>query len=305
MNSKQCPNCGSTNIYQESVTIYRCGDCFDKLPTGVMVNSPPTKVFGTSKQNSKADSLKKWKTLITGTAFAWLLLGSFVFTYFQNIKPVQTTLEEEATSISLDPNLDSVEIVPEGEFQYTSAIPDVIGNVYIVGKFTNQSGQSLLMPKFTVSLFNNGNINIKTSFGYAEKNLVNDGESVSFQVLVEEAPSYDHFEIQVTATTIPKETEKPELTLKKLDFKRNQHKEIVLAGKIQNKSNSITNFTRINCLLINKEEKTIDYGTVSLQKEDFLPKEVQNFEMIFSRAKQIPDSYYCETDAIIKENTNP
>lgn len=306
MNSKQCPTCGSTNIYQESATVYRCGDCFDKLPTGLMVDSPPTKVYGTSKQNPSADSFKKWKNLITGITVAWLVLGSYFFNNYQNLKStLNTTVEEETVSIPLDANLESVEIIPEGEFQYTAAIPDVIGNVYVVGKFTNRSGQSLLMPKFTVTLFNEEKVNLKTSYGYAEKNVVNEGESVSFQVLIEEAPSYNHFDIQVTATTIPKETDKPELTLKKLDLKRNQYKEIIIVGKIQNNSNHITNFTRITCLLINKEEKTIDYATVSLTKEDFLPKEIQNFEMIFLRAKQIPNSYYCETDAITKENTTP
>lgn len=304
MNSKQCPTCGSTNIYQESATVYRCGDCFDKLPTGIMVDSPPTKVYGTSKQHTKGDSFKKWKNLITGLTVAWLVLGSYFFNHYQNFKStLNTTVEEETVPIPLDPNLESVEIIPEGEFQYTAAIPDVIGNVYVVGKFTNRSGHSLLMPKFTVTLFNEEKVNLKTSFGYAEKNVVNEGESVSFQVLIEEAPSYNHFDIQVTATTIPKETHKPELTLKKLDLKRNQYKEIIIVGKIQNNSNHITNFTRITCLLVNKEEKTIDYATVSLTKEDFLPKEIQNFEMIFLRAKQIPNSYYCETDAITKENT--
>lgn len=303
MNSKQCPTCGSANIYQESATIYRCGDCFDKLPIGGMMDSPPPKVYGTSKQKSKTDSFKNWKNLITGITVAWLVLGSTFFTYFQNFKStLNTTTEEETVSIPVDPNLESIEIIPEGEFEYTTAIPDVLGNLYFVGKFTNRSGKSILMPKFTVSLFNESKENIKTSEGYAEKNVVNDGESVIFQVLVEDAPSYFNFDINVTATTLPNETIKPNLVLKQIDIKRTLSKELILVGKIQNKSNFTTNYTRISCLLINKQEKTVDYATVSLEKEDFLPKEVQNFELNFPRSKQVPDFYYCETDAITKEN---
>ncbi|EMY70955.1 hypothetical protein [Leptospira vanthielii] len=304
MNPKQCPSCGSTNLYQESATIYRCGDCFDKLPTGGMVNFPPTKVYGTTKQNPQTGSLGNWKNLITGIMVAWLVLGSSAFTYYQKLKSgLSLTQEEETVSIPMDPNLETGEIIPEGEFQYTSALPDTIGNVYIVGKFTNKSGNQLLMPKFTIDLLNERGLSIVTSVGYAEKNVVSDGESVSFQVLVEKVPVYDRFDIHVTATTIQNDTDKPKLLLKQIDFKQNQHKEVVLTGKIQNKGDMTTNFTRITCLLINKQEKTIDYATVSLEKEDFLPKESQNFEIIFPRAKQIPDSYYCETDAILKENT--
>lgn len=305
MNSKQCPTCGSTNLYQESATIYRCGDCFDKLPTGGMVDFPPTKVYGTSKQNSQTKSFGNWKNLITGIIIAWLVLGSSAFTYYQKLKTgLNLTQEEESVSIPMDLNDESKEITPEGEFQYNTAIPDGIGNDYIVGKFTNRSGHSLLMPKFTVELLNAENHNLGTSFGYGEKNVVSDGESVSFQVLIEKAPSDYKFNIQVTATTIANETNRPELSLKQLDFKKNQYKEIVLFGKIQNKSNFTVNYTRIICLLINKQEKTIDYNTISLEKEDFLPKEAQNFEIIFPRAKEVPNSYYCETDAIVKENTN-
>lgn len=305
MNPKQCPSCGSTNLYQESATVYRCGDCFDKLPTGGMVDFPPTKVYGTSKQNSQTKSFGNWKNLITGIMVAWLVLGSSAFTYYQKLKSgLNLPQEEETVSIPMDLNGESTEITPEGEFQFTTAIPDGIGNEYIVGTFTNQSGHQLFMPKFTVDLLNDEGINIGTNFGYAEKNVVAAGESVSFQVLIEKVPSYSKFDIHVTATTILSETNRPELSLKQIDFKRNQYKEIVLFGKIQNKSKSTVNFTRIACLLINKQEKTIDYNTMSLEKEDFLPKESQNFEMIFPRAKQFPNSYYCETDAIVKENTN-
>ncbi|TGL88746.1 hypothetical protein EHQ68_08905 [Leptospira congkakensis] len=301
MSSKQCPSCGSTNIYQESATTYRCGDCFDRLPTGSTVELPPPKVYGTSKQNSPTTSFDKWKNIITGIVVAWLVLGSSAFTYFKN--SFSPNVEEETAVIQIDPNLESIEIIPEGEFQFTSALPDIIGNVYIVGKFTNKSGQNLLMPKFTVDLLSPEGINLGSSFGYAEKNIVPKDESVSFQVLLEKAPSYDHFNISVTATTIPGDTKKAELLIKQIDFKRNQNKEVLLLGKIQNRGNVTANFTKIVCLLIDKQGQTIDYESISLEKEDFLPKESQNFQIIFSRAKQFPDSYYCETDSILKENS--
>lgn len=305
MNSKQCPSCGSTNLYQESATIYRCGDCFDKVPTGGMVDLPPPKVYGTSKDKSQTSSFGNWKNLISAIVVAWIVLGSSAFTYYQKLQSnLNLSQEEEVESISMEPNSGTIEIVPAGEFQYTSALPDIIGNVYIVGKFTNQSGHQLLMPKFTVDLLNEEGASVGSNFGYAEKNVVSDGEALIFQVLVEKAPSYSKFDINVSAATIPNTTSQPTLSLKQIDFKRNQYKEIILTGKIQNKGNSTTNFTRITCLLINKEEKTFDYGTISLEKEDFLPKESQYFEIIFPRAKQVPNSYYCETDAILKENTS-
>lgn len=303
MNTKQCPSCGSTNIYQESATVYRCGDCFDRLPTGSMVDLPPPKVYGTQKK-SETNSFGNWKNLITGIVLVWVVLGSSIFTYFQKLQLGQDRLDEEPTTIKIDPNLESIEINPDGEFQYTTPIPDVIGNIYFVGKFTNKSGHQLLMPKFTVDLLNEEGIIIGSSEGYAEKNIVPDGESVIFQVLAESAPKFSNFETKVTATTIPSDQKRPELVLKEIDFKRNPYKEIKLVGKIKNKGITTANFTRITCLLIDKQNKTIDYGSISLEKEDFLPKESINFEINFSRAKQIPDSYYCETDSILKENTS-
>ncbi|TGM78215.1 hypothetical protein EHR01_07070 [Leptospira mtsangambouensis] len=303
MNTKQCPSCGSTNIYQESATVYRCGDCFDRLPTGSMVDLPPPKVYGT-QQKSDTNPLGNWKNLITGIVVVWVVLGSSVFTYFKNLQWGQGPSEEETTTIKIDPNLESIEINPEGEFQFTTPIPDGIGNIYIVGKFTNKSGQPLLMPKFTVDLLNEEGTIVGSNEGYAEKNVVADGESVVFQVLAEKAPNFSNFETKVTATTIPDDHKRPELVLKEIDFKRNAYKEIKLVGKIKNKGITTANFTRITCLLIDKQNKTIDYGSISLDKEDFLPKESLNFEIIFARAKQIPDSYYCETDSILKENSN-
>ncbi|TGL40314.1 hypothetical protein [Leptospira perdikensis] len=305
MNSKQCPTCGSTNLYQESATIYRCGDCFDKLPTGGMVDLPPPKVYGTSKQNNKTGNLGNWKNLVTGIVFAWIVLGSTAISYFQNTQSGSNSLQEEkTTTIPIDPPLESNEIIPEGEFQFISAIPDVIGNVYFVGKFTNKSSQNLLMPKFTVDLLNQDGVSLGTSFGYAEKNIVIAGESVIFQVLHEKVPKYSDYNINVSAMTISEISDQPTLVLKNIDFKRNQYKEIVLAGKIQNKGNTTTNHTRITCLLLDKQENTVDYESISLDKENFLPKESQNFEIVFSRSKQKPDSYFCETNAVLKENTN-
>ncbi|EKJ87353.1 hypothetical protein CLV96_3681 [Leptospira meyeri] len=303
MNTKQCPSCGSTNIYQESATVYRCGDCFDRLPTGSMVDLPPPKVYGTQKK-SETNSFGNWKNLITGIVLVWVVLGSSIFTYFQKLQSGQGTLEEEPTTIKIDPNLESIEINPDGEFQYTTPIPDGIGNIYFVGKFTNKSGHQLLMPKFTVDLLNEEGLIVGSSEGYAEKTIVPDGESVVFQVLAESPPKFTNFETKVTATTIPSDHKRPELVLKEIDFKRNPYKEIKLVGKIKNKGITTANFTRITCLLIDKQNKTIDYGSISLEKEDFLPKESINFEINFVRAKQIPDSYYCETDSILKENTS-
>ncbi|PJZ44526.1 hypothetical protein [Leptospira brenneri] len=303
MNSKQCPSCGSSNIYQESATVYRCGDCFDRLPTGTTMDSPPPKVYGTSQKNHQTTATSNWKNLFTGIVVAWLVLGSSIFTYFKNsMSGFNSLTEEEKTTIQIDPSLESIEIIPEGEFQFTSALPDVLGNVYFLGKFTNKSGQNLLMPKFTVDLLNADGTNLGSGFGYADKNLILDGDSVSFQVLFSSAPKYDHYEISVTATTIPGEAIKQELLLKQIDFKRNQYKEIVLFGKIQNRGNLTANFTKINCLLIDKKGNSIDYETVSLEKQDLLPKESENFQIIFSRTKQLPDSYYCETSSIIKDN---
>ncbi|TGK55498.1 hypothetical protein EHQ16_09055 [Leptospira kanakyensis] len=302
MSSKQCPSCGSTNIYQESATTYRCGDCFDKLPTGSTVELPPPKVYGTSKQNSQTGSLGNWKNLMTGIVVAWLVLGSSVFTYFQNMTSGSGSSQDKNVTIQIDPNLESIEINPEGEFQFTSALPDVIGNVYVVGKFTNKSGQNLLMPKFTVDLQNAEGTSLTSGFGYSEKSIVPNGDSASFLVLIEKAPNYDHYDISVTATTIPEHKAIQELSLKQIDFKRNQYKEIVMFGKIQNRSNTIANSTRITCLLLDKKDQSIDYESVSLEKEDFLPKESQNFQIIFSRTKQIPNSYYCETNSSMKNN---
>lgn len=296
MNPKQCPSCGSTNLYQESATIYRCGDCFDKLPTGGMVDAPPTKVYGTSKQNSQAGTFGNWKNLITGIMVAWLVLGSSAITYYQKLKSgLSFTQEEETISIPLDPNLESEEITPEGEFQYTTALPDTIGNVYIVGKFTNKSGHQLLMPKFTVDLLNEEGHSIVTNVGYAEKNTVSDGESVSFQVLVEKAPIYANFEIHVTATTIQNDINKPKLLLKQIDFKQNKYKEVVITGKIQNKGDTTTNFTRITCLLIDKQENTVDYATVSLEKEDFYQKNHKTLKLFF------PEPNKFQTRSIAKQ----
>lgn len=304
MNSKQCPTCGSTNLYQESATIYRCGDCFDKVPTGGMLDQPPPKVYGTSKQNKKTDSFGNWKNLITGIIFAWVVLGSTAFTYFQKLQSgISSIQEEETVTIPIDPQLESTEISPEGEFQFISAMPDVIGNVYFVGKFTNTSAHHLLMPKFTVDLLNQDGSSLGTSFGYAEKNIVATGESVIFQVLYSKVPNYTSYNITVTATTLPEVSNRPSLILKNIDFKRNQYKELVLTGKIQNKGNTTVNFTRITCLLLDKQENTIDYESIILENEDFLAKESKNFEIIFSRIKQNPNSYFCETDAILKENT--
>ncbi|TGK79120.1 hypothetical protein EHQ24_16365 [Leptospira noumeaensis] len=302
MSSKQCPSCGSTNIYQESATIYRCGDCFDRLPTGSTVELPPPKIYGTSKQNSQSGSLGNWKNLMTGIVVAWLVLGSSVFTFFKNMNSGSSFIQEENVNIQMDPNLESIEIIPEGDFQFTTALPDIIGNVYVVGKFTNKSGQNLLMPKFFVDLQDKDGLSLASGLSYSEKNIVSDGDSVSFQVLIENAPNYDHYDISVTATTIPENNNKQELTLKQIDFKRNQYKEIVLFGKIQNRSNKIANSTRITCLLLDKKNQSIDYESVSIEKEDFLPKESQNFQIIFSRAKQIPNSYYCETNSSMKNN---
>lgn len=304
MNAKQCPSCGSHNIYQESATVYRCGDCFDRLPTGSMAEFPPPKVYGT-QQKSLPNTLGNWKNLITGIVVVWIVLGSSFFTYYQKLSQGQVlSEEEETTTIKMDPNLESIEMIPEGEFQFTTAIPDGIGNTYIVGKFTNKSGHQLMMPKFTVDLLNDEGTNVGTYFGYAEKNTVNDGESVIFIVLTEKTPNFAKFEINVSATTIPTDDNQPELLLKQIEIQRNQYKEIKLLGKIKNKGNTTANFVRITCLLINKQEKAVDYETVSIEKEDFLPKESLNFEINFSRTKQIPDSYYCETDSILKETSN-
>ncbi|TGM52050.1 hypothetical protein EHQ91_15970 [Leptospira biflexa] len=300
----QCPSCGSTNIYRESATIYRCSDCFDKLPSAAMYDSPPPKVYGTN-QNTDTFSLTKYKYVLIAVVVGWMVFGSIITAVFnsnsQNSSSIQ---EEENQSITLDPNLNVVEIIPEGEFFYVNGFPDSIGNTYFVGTFTNRSGHSLLMPKFTVTLLSEDGTSLGSSDGYGEKNLIENDESVSFEVLWSSIPKYHHYEIAVTATTYQGDLNRPNLNLDSIQLKKVKNKGTILTGKIQNSGTSIVNFTRIKCLIIGANDKVIDYASLALEKEDFLPKESQTFSFEFYRTKEFPSLYYCETDGINKESSS-
>ncbi|MCW7466762.1 hypothetical protein [Leptospira levettii] len=301
--SKQCPSCGSTNIYQESATVYRCSDCFDKLPSGAIYDTPPPKVYGTQK-NSDPNQFTKYKYIILSVVIGWMILGSTFTALFQNITTTSTQVDESQNTI-IDPNNNLSEIHPEGDFYYTNELPDSIGNSYFVGTFTNTSGSDLLMPKFTVTLFNEDGSSIGSSDGYGEKNLITNNESVIFEVLWSKIPKYHHYEISVTATTNEGDLNRPDLVLKSIELKKIKNKGTMLTGKIQNQGTTIANFTRIKCLIIGSDNLVSDYGTIVLEKEDFLPKETQKFSFEFYRTNEFPTLYYCETDGMNKEtNTN-
>jgi hypothetical protein len=57
-------------------------------------------------------------------------------------------------------------------------------------------------------------------------------------------------------------------------------------------------------LIIGANDKVIDYASLALEKEDFLPKESQTFSFEFYRTKEFPSLYYCETDGINKESSS-
>lgn len=301
--SNQCPSCGSTNIYRESASIYRCSDCFDKLPSAVLYNTPPPKVYGT-KQNSDSFSLTKYKYILIAVVVGWMAFGSIITALFQsNLLNVSNTQEEENQSVAIDPNLNVGEIYPEGEFYYVNGFPDSIGNTYFVGTFTNRSGSSLLMPKFTVTLLSENGTSLGSSEGYGEKNIIANDETVSFEVLWSAIPKYDHYEITASATTYQGELSRPNLSLNSIQLKKIKNKGTILSGKIINEGTTIANFTRIKCLIIGAENKVIDYATFVLEKEDFLPKETQPFSFEFYRTREFPSLYYCETDGINKESS--
>lgn len=298
--SNQCPSCGSTNIYRESATVYRCSDCFDKLPVASFINSPPPKVYGTNK-NTDQSPLTKYKYILIAVVVGWMALGSIFTTVYQSNMLTTTTSEDENKIIAIDPNANPSEFTPEGVFAYTNAFPDSIGNSYFLGIFTNTSGKAILMPKFTVTLFSEDGTSLGASDGYGEKNLVDNGETVSFEVLWSEIPKYHHYEIQVLATSYVGEMDRPNLSLKSINLKKDKQKGVLLTGKIQNLGTTTVNYTRVKCLLIGQNNKTIDYATFILEKENFLPKEIQPVFMEFSRTTDLPNSYYCETDGINQE----
>ncbi|TGM05311.1 hypothetical protein EHQ79_04750 [Leptospira jelokensis] len=301
MSSNQCPSCGSTNVYRESANVYRCGDCFDKLPSASLYDAPPPKVYGTN-QKTETFSFTKYKYILIAIVVGWMFLGTIITTVFQWVQSNTSSIQEEETQeITIDPNLNSVDIIPEGEFSLLGEFPDSIGNVYFVGKFTNQSETSLLMPKFTISLFSEDGSSLATCEGYGEKNLVVQNESVSYEVLCNQAPKFHHHEVSVTATSYVGDLSRPELTLTNINLKKVKNKGTILTGKIQNTGTSIANFTRIKCMLVGSNGKTIDYGTYTLEGEDFLPKATQNFSLELFRSKVVPDSFYCETDSVAKE----
>ncbi|XDD45807.1 hypothetical protein AB3N60_13960 [Leptospira sp. WS39.C2] len=298
-NSLQCPSCGSNNIYRESATIYRCSDCFDKLPTGANYDSPPPKVYGTTK-NTDSSPLSKYKYIFISVILGWTILGSIFTSVFQS-NMNSTTTQEEDTNIVIDPSASSTEINPQGDFYYINEFPDTIGNSYFVGTFTNTSGFVILMPKFTVTLYNEDGTTIASSEGYGEKNLIENNESVIFEVLWSEIPKYHHYQITVSATTYQGEISRPNLILQSVQLKKVKNKGTVITGQIQNQGSTIANFARIKCLIIGSDNKVSDYGTFAIEKEDFLPMESQNFSMELFRTKVFPTLYYCETDGINKD----
>lgn len=301
MNSNKCPSCGSTNIYQESANIFRCGDCFDKLPSASLYDSPPPKVYGTN-QKLESFSFTKYKYIIIAVVVGWMFLGTVITSISQWINLNNTaTTKEESQEIAIDPSVNNVEIQPEGEFTLLGEIRDTIGNIYFVGKFENQSESTLLMPKITVNLLAEDGTNVGKCEGYGDKNFLTKSESVSYEVLCTDAPKYHHYELLLTGTNYVAEFSRPNFTLSAINVKKVKNKGTVITGKIQNSGSTIANYTRIKCLLVGANGKTFDYGTYTWDQEDFPIQETRTFSLEFFRSKESATSYYCDADAVNQE----
>ncbi|MDF3820885.1 hypothetical protein P3G55_13295 [Leptospira sp. 96542] len=286
MRPSNCQYCGSTKFFQESATVFRCEDCFDRVTL-----SQPIDTFETvsSKQKLPVSLPNKHQLQKIFWIFVFFSVSfSSFFTVIGNLTKdqVSTTIEE------LEPNAQMTEFEPAIEILNFGFVPDVIGNIYYIGKFKNIDERALDFTKIEISLVDNEQNVIGSYFGYAESNAMSSGDVSYFNVLMENPPSYHSYTVKFTAMERTYSIPESNFVITGLKLKKSDHG-YSLVGKMINDNAKIMNYTKVDCILLNKAGEIIDINYYYLTDENFEPFSSKDIQVDFSVTKVIPKSFEC------------
>lgn len=306
MSQFKCPQCGGVSYYQESPTIYRCNDCFDKVliskDSGFF--SSPTIENEPQTQNPKQYRQKKNSPAVISNfvriaIFITIAASTAMMFTSANLDQLTTDITTEPTQSSEELG---TEFVPAGRFEISGAMADSIGNIYFVGTFTNDDTRILDFPKFTVELFDESGNSLGTSYAYGEKNFLLSGENTIFNILFENAPKYSTYQLSAVAMPRIYSIEKSNFSLQSLKVKKDKNKGLSLTGQVTNTGDFTTIHTKVFCILFAEDNQIVDYNNVYIEAKDFQSGQKSDFKIDFYFYNNQPKNFYCDADGMVSTN---
>lgn len=186
------------------------------------------------------------------------------------------------------------------EFTDINPLPDVIGNIYFVGMYTN-TGETPVYPRAEIALYNEKGEKVAVARGYGIRGYIMPGEKIPISVLVQRAPSYK----TVKSIGIPEAPSyyqpRPKLAFSKLSMTSPEHRfdYYRVSGRVRNASGDNAQYVQMAVTVFDSSGRIIAYASNFLGQTVLRTGEEAPFSVEFHIMKGKPERFRVDYSASV------
>ncbi|HPA71927.1 MAG TPA: FxLYD domain-containing protein [Spirochaetota bacterium] len=299
----RCDNCSSGDFEKLSGHEYRCRYCGSlKIVEALAPRS------GAQTPPAGGEVMSKREIRIALAVVGILLFLSGIVSFFllrPGPPPPRVSSITGTANVKPSPaanfGADSIEKVhpPHGDFHGVAALPDMIGNVYVVGLYRNTGRSIIRKPMVVATLYSGDGRKVAMGKGYAIREVLLPGEETPVRVLVSRPPAWTRYEISHVAEHPHAFTRlgRPAMELRACRLQKGRYSGYEVTGEIVNRSGGPVKFVQVAGVVYDASKNVIGAGAGYAGGNLIAPGDYTTFSVRISPLKGEPESFTLDYEA--------